>query len=464
MSKTTSDYAKRKNIICTIITVLLVILIIVGISVFFKKDVAADDLFPGMPVGGEVYDDDNGGYTIDRVLIVSRHNIRSPLSGGDSLLSQVTPHEWFKWTSNPGELSVKGGLLEVSMGQYFRKALEEAGYIPENWVPEEGQVRFYANSMQRTISTAKFFAAGLLPVANTEIEYHKEVGEVDEIFCPILRTDDPAFEAQVRKEIDEMGGAEGLVGISKNLRESYELLEKFLDFKDSKYAKENNLTHIPMDDVAIKFEKGEEIAMTGGMKTANSAVDALKLQIYEEENLDKALFGHKMTTEELQKISKIADAYQEICEGTKTLATHACAPMLTEMENEFETPGRRFTFLCGHDSTITSIVGALDIADYELPGAISQKAPIGVKMLFEKFIGPDGQKYMKIKMCYASADQLRHNTILSPDNPPMFYDLKLEGLQTNAEGFYKYEDVMNRFDEAIQLGNKYCGTAVEQAA
>ena len=71
---------------------------------------------------------------------------------------------------------------------------------------------------------------------------------------------------------------------------------------------------------------------------------------------------------------------------------------------------------------------------------------------------------MKIKMCYASADQLRHNTILSPDNPPMFYDLKLEGLQTNADGFYKYEDVMNRFDEAIQLGNKYCGTAVEQAA
>ena len=34
------------------------------------------------------------GYTLEQVVVLSRHNIRSPLSGGDSLLGQVTPHTW----------------------------------------------------------------------------------------------------------------------------------------------------------------------------------------------------------------------------------------------------------------------------------------------------------------------------------------------------------------------------------
>ena len=41
------------------------------------------------------------GYTLDRMVVLSRHNIRSPLSGSGSMLVDITPHEWFKWTSNP---------------------------------------------------------------------------------------------------------------------------------------------------------------------------------------------------------------------------------------------------------------------------------------------------------------------------------------------------------------------------
>ena len=41
------------------------------------------------------------GYTLDRVVVLSRHNIRSPLSGIGSLLGDITPHEWFNWTIFP---------------------------------------------------------------------------------------------------------------------------------------------------------------------------------------------------------------------------------------------------------------------------------------------------------------------------------------------------------------------------
>lgn len=41
------------------------------------------------------------GYTLKQVVVLSRHNIRSPMSGGDSMLGKITPHEWFNWSSNP---------------------------------------------------------------------------------------------------------------------------------------------------------------------------------------------------------------------------------------------------------------------------------------------------------------------------------------------------------------------------
>ena len=64
------------------------------------------------------------GYTLDRVVVLSRHNIRSPLIGKNQGAGKLTPHEWFAWTSPTSQLSVRGGVLETCMGQYFRIWLE----------------------------------------------------------------------------------------------------------------------------------------------------------------------------------------------------------------------------------------------------------------------------------------------------------------------------------------------------
>ena len=129
-------------------------------------------------------------YALDKVVVLSRHNIRSPLSGGGSLLGDITPHEWFQWTSNPSELSLRGAMLETIMGQYFRLWLEEEGLFPENYRPDEKTVRFYANAKQRTLATARYFSAGLLPVAETYIESHAPYDTMDPTFTPALNSFD----------------------------------------------------------------------------------------------------------------------------------------------------------------------------------------------------------------------------------------------------------------------------------
>ena len=132
-------------------------------------------------------------YTLDKVLVLSRHNIRSPMSDSSFLLGGITPHTWFNWTSTPSELSVRGGTLETIMGQYFRKRLEAEGLFSENHQPEDGAVRFYANSKQRTIATSTFFSAGLLPVWDTPVETHVEYDTMDPVFSPVLHFVTPVW-------------------------------------------------------------------------------------------------------------------------------------------------------------------------------------------------------------------------------------------------------------------------------
>ena len=60
---------------------------------------------------------DDKGYELEEVVVLSRHNIRSPLSTKGSILDSATQHEWYNWSSNASELSLQGGMLETAMGQ-----------------------------------------------------------------------------------------------------------------------------------------------------------------------------------------------------------------------------------------------------------------------------------------------------------------------------------------------------------
>lgn len=291
-------------------------------------------------------------YTLDKVLVLSRHNIRSPLSGGGSLLSDITPHTWFHWTSDPSELSVRGGTLETIMGQYFRQWLEAEGLFPKNYQPEEEAVRFYANSKQRTIATSTFFSAGLLPVWDTPVETHAQYDTMDPVFAPNLGFVTPAYEQDVISQISELGGEEGLDGIQAKLRDAITLLIDVADIEDSASYQAGTYGNLLEDKIQIQLEEGKEPAMSGPVKTATSVADALTLQYYEEPDASKAAFGHALTEDEWLKLHSIVDTYTEMLFGAPLVSVNAAHPLLEEMRSELLDDNRKFTFLCGHDSNI----------------------------------------------------------------------------------------------------------------
>ncbi len=394
------------------------------------------------------------GYRLKQVVVFSRHNVRSPLTKEGSAVYDMTPHEWFDWTSNSSELSIRGGVLETEMGQYFRKwlvkeKLFEDNYDPKNINVSTDEVRIYANSMQRTLATANYFLTGLFPVSDMDIEHHMKFNEMDPVFNPILTNIDDKFVDAATNQMEEIFSKK-----TERLKPDYKLIEDVIDVKESKEYKEGNFIEFKIDDSEFVLKEGEEPKVKGSLNLACKVSDALTFQYYESDDRE-ASFGKNIPFEDWEKITEVRDVYEDVLFTAPLVATNVANPLLKEILKEIKNDKRKFTFLCGHDSNVASLLAALSVEEYNLPYAIEKKTPIGCKLTLSTWVKEENpaEEYMTIDLIYQKVEQLRGIEMLDEKNPPAIYKLSFKGLSQNEEGFYKKEDVINAFSEAISRYN-----------
>ena len=379
-------------------------------------------------------DDFRARYELKEVVVMSRHNIRSPISSGSAAYQRVTPHKWFQWSSPNSQLSLRGGVLETEMGQFFRKWVVEEGLLPDNYRPTGDEVLFYANSRQRTFATAKYFSAGFLPFANVEITHKYEEDKMDPVFTPQFTKMDDTYRQQVLAEMQAMhGGPQAWMAAQQK---TLTLMEQVLDMAHSPAAA-NDTTHFWYDDTQFKIEKGDEPKMTGGYTLANSVADALVLQCYESESF--APFGHALTMEQWRDICAVKEVYDGLLFTTHSAAVNLAYPLVSRIREELNNSDRKFMFLCGHDSNLASIGAALSLQFPETENALELHTPIGSKLVFEKWSN-GSEDYIAVNLVYQSVYQLQDRTLLSPDVPPMVLPITVEGLTANADGLYRLAD------------------------
>ena len=406
---------------------------------------AAILLLSGMNVQAQTKrsDDFHSKYELKELVVMSRHNIRSPLSSSGAAYQRVTPHEWFAWSSPGSQLSLRGGVLETEMGQFFRKWVVSEGLLPDNYRPEGDEVLFYANSRQRTFSTAKYFSAGFLPFANVVINHKYDEDKMDPLFTPQFTKMNDAYRQQVLSEIEALhGGAQAWMAAQQP---TLTLMEEVLDMTHSPAA-ENDTTHFWFDDTQFKIEKDDEPRMTGGYKLANSVADALVLQCYETENY--AAFGYELTMDQWRAICAVKEVYDGLLFTTHAAAVNLAYPLVRRIREELQRQDRKFMFLCGHDSNLASIGAALDFQFPETERALELHTPIGSKLVFEKW--SDGtDDYVAVNLVYQAVDQLQGCPLLSLDTPPMVLPVTVKGLIANSDGLYRLSDLDARFAEAM---------------
>ncbi|MBK4716669.1 bifunctional glucose-1-phosphatase/inositol phosphatase [Enterobacterales bacterium BIT-L3] len=367
--------------------------------------------------------------------LMSRHNLRAPLANNGSLLAQATPHAWPQWEVPGGQLTTKGGVLEVYMGRYMREWLAQQGLFSADECPAPQNVYAYANSLQRTVATAQFFITGAFPGCDIAVHHQEKMGTMDPTFNPSVTRGDAAFSQAAVKAMEKQHAA-------SNLNESYKLLEKVIDYSRSPACKEKRQCDLARGGDIFSANLHEEPGVKGPLKVGNALVDAFTLQYYEGFALEKVAWGEIKSDSQWRLLSRLKNSYQDALFTSPEVARNVAAPLVKYINHalvEQRANGPKFTLLVGHDSNIASLLTALDFRAYKLPGQY-ERTPIGGKIMFERWHDTRGNRdLLKVEYLYQSAGQLRNAQPLSLQSPPQRVTLELAGCPTDSNGFCPME-------------------------
>lgn len=384
---------------------------------------------------------------LDQVLVLSRHNLRTPIVN-TGILTEVTDKKWPAWDAQSGYLTTKGGALEVYMGHYFREWIDQNKLLADELCPTSNEdVYLYTNSLQRTIATAQFFAAGAFPGCKVSIHHQPEIGKMDPVFNPIITNGSPEFKQKALAEMEQYFN-----GLS--LTAGYEELDTVLNIKDSQKCKTDKLCNLNSQKNSFIIEAEKEPGVSGPLKIANSAVDAIDLQYYEGFPANDVAWGLVDTPEKWKKLNTLKNAYQETLFTPKIIAKNVAHPILNYIDKGFVSVDKgetaKFIFLVGHDSNIASLMSAMDFKPYQLPEQY-EHTPIGGKLVFQRWTDKQANKdFMKVEYVYQTSDQLRDNTYLSLQTPPKHVTLELKGCPIDKSGYCSWEDFQKVMATALE--------------
>ncbi|PIJ51367.1 bifunctional glucose-1-phosphatase/inositol phosphatase [Erwinia sp. OLTSP20] len=390
----------------------------------------------------------DGDYQLEQVLMLSRHNLRAPLANNGSVLQQATKKSWPSWQVPGGQLTTKGGILEVYMGNYTREWLVRQGLIKAGECPTDNTVYAYANSLQRTLATAQYFITGAFPGCDVPVSHQDEMGAMDPIFNPVITNGNADFHKQA---LNDLADADKKLALKPALQR----LEKIIDYRTSPECSGKKKCDLS-DSEQNKFtaDNGKEPGVSGPLRTANALVDAFTLQYYEGMPLDQVAWGQIKTAEQWKALSAIKNAYQDTLFGTPAIARNVAAPLLDYMRSmlvdQDKDSAPKVTLMVGHDSNIGSVLTALDFKPYILP-LQNEETPIGGMLVFERWHDKKANRDLaKVEYVYQSTEQLRNALPLSLDAPPQRVTLQMNGCQPDANGYCPWDQFVNVLNVALQ--------------
>ena len=419
-----------------------------------KLSLCALSVLAALPVGTVALAADSD-MQLQQVLMLSRHNLRAPLADNGSVLEQSTKKSWPQWDVPGGQLTTKGGVLEVYMGNYTRQWLAQQGLVKNGSCPDSNNVFVYANSLQRTVATAQFFVNGAFPGCDVAVTHQDEMGTMDPIFNPVITDGSEAFN---KKALAAMAAANEKL----SLKPAFQRLEKIVDYKASPACNNKKQCDLSSGQNTFSAENGKEPNVSGPLKVGNSLMDAFTLQYYEGFPLEQVAWGQIKTPEQWKELSAIKNGYQDALFTSPDVSREVAAPLVdyirSQLVDQDKANAPKVTLMVGHDSNIASLLSALQVKPYELPDTY-EKTPIGGQVVFERWHDAKNDKdLLKVEYVYQSADQLRNADVLSLKNPPKRVTLQLAGCETDANGYCSWEQFSQALNSALQ------GTPMQPAA
>jgi 4-phytase / acid phosphatase len=386
---------------------------------------------------------------LKQVIIFGRHSVRSPVAP-NSLLNtfSVRPFPDFG-VSGPGILTSNGKALETLLGGYYRLWLTREGLLTGKDPVDAASVYFRANVIERTIDTAKAFAAGLLPAASVDVNFYPPT-ESDPLFeavgAGVAQLDQRKAIAAVKGRLGGSGQAltsayASELALTRSVLFGYPIGQSPVPATPAGLI---DVTTIPIDVTA--GSPGAPVSL-GGLMTLAMAADPFLMEYADGLPASNVGWG-QLTVDGIGQTARFANLVLDLEFRTpylagvqsSNIASHVVRSMVqvatgNAMTGALGNPSTKVVLLVASDVNISGLAGLFRL-EWLLPGyQANYCAPGGAVVLELRQSRSTGAYIVRASYIAQTLDQLRNRTVLTLKTPPASAPLFIPGCSARDATF-----------------------------
>jgi 4-phytase/acid phosphatase len=336
------------------------------------------------------------GLALDRVVLLMRHGVRPPTKS-PPLPEGSARDPWPEWPVAPGYLTPHGRAALARVASYDRATWTAAGLLPRQGC---ARIRIVADSDQRTIETARTYAAGLAPGCPVAPE-HKPQDVADPLFSPIDAGAVPFDADKARAAVLAAAGPAGIAAEERRLAPLLTRLDVILCGKPT-----------PGCGIAVApsglapARPGKRPKLTGALDRASTAAQVLLLEYADGKAMPDVGWG-RATPVDIGRLSALHSSEFRLLARPRYVAKAnlaLLAPLLADSLDGDDAAA--VTMISGHDTNVASLGGLLDL-HWRVPGLAADDPSPGGAIIFERLRNAAGDRYVRALYRSQTLDQIR---------------------------------------------------------
>jgi 4-phytase/acid phosphatase len=400
--------------------------------------------------------------TLEKVVLISRHGVRSP-TAGDTPLSDIARQSWPAWPVPPGYLTPRGQALAALMGSYYRRFYEYRGLLSTAACPAPDAIFVRADVDQRTRLTGAALLSGMFPGCALSVS-HGPVDKPDPLFHPAQGGACTIDFERGRASVLKQAGGDLENAVQKH-REALQKIQSVLACCAPKLcqasgAKTCSLTTMP-STIALRHKDGG-VRLAGPISIASTAAEVFLLEYAQGFAAKQVAWGRASSPAAIIELLAFHRVQFDLIERTPYLAARHGSALLNEIREMLRAKAEpasttrsaaaasRLTILVGHDTNIANIGGMLDL-HWTLGGYLPDETPPAAALAFELLRDTGSGRYFVRLMYYSQTlDQMRRMSVLDLANPPAATAVAIPGCaDPEQSGACAWSDFNARVTRAV---------------
>ncbi|WP_044560606.1 histidine-type phosphatase [Azospirillum sp. B4] len=381
------------------------------------------------------------GLVLERVVMLSRHGVRSPTKGLAEL-RRLSDQDWPAWPVDRGILTPHGADALRQLGAYLGGMYRRRGLLGDDRCPAGDAVFIWGDSGdQRTRASAQAMADGIAPGCGLKT-HGRPPDTPDVLFDAASGGMCPLDAAEAEKALKAANGGD-IAAVPAAIAPALAALAQVVAPKACQPGAPAGGAAGTQACFATGptkvVDKGGEVKVDGPLARGAMLSESIFLEYVQGMPLAQVGWGRAGSAEALAAILPVHDYQADLTRRTPYIASHNGAllarQIVAAVTGEVPAAGgplapvpaaARLISILGHDTNLSNVAGLLGL-DWTLPGQPDKTAP-DTTLAFEVSRDPaTGKRYVHVALYYQTLDDLRQAAALTDAHPAGKVVLPLPG-------------------------------------